>query len=89
MKKGFLIMMFLASGAWSAYAMAKEKSSAVYSPNCSAEDIRALAKDALVRISKNKTWGDNTKGFIVTLDLEQMSFSELTKKMHVKGCFTP
>ena len=62
-------------------------SSAIMSPNCSAEQIKELAGDALLSISKNQSWGDEVKGYIISLDTSKLTYGELAKKMMTAKCF--
>jgi len=84
MKKLLLIFLICFSNAICA---ANSDSSAILSPNCSEADIKAIAGDALLSISKNQSWGDEVRGYIVTLDTDKLSYSELAGKMNKKGCF--
>lgn len=70
-------------------AIAKETSSALYSPGCSQEQIKEMAGDALTKISKNQQWGNDSEGYIVTLDTDKMTFADLSKEMMKAGCFKP
>lgn len=62
-------------------------SSAIMSPNCSEAQIKEIAGDALLSISKNQEWGDEVKGFIIALDTNKMTYGELAKKMLAAKCF--
>lgn len=63
------------------------KASAIYSPGCNIEQIKELVGDALIKISPQQSWDNNTEGFIVTLDLDKMDYSELTMKMMKAKCY--
>ena len=65
---------------------AKISHSAVMSPSCSQQDIKAIAGDALKHISDKKEW-EHTQGYNIKLDEKKMTMGELTKKMFKKGCF--
>ena len=45
-----------------------------------------MAGNALINISDKQNWG-SSQGFIITLDLEKMNFSELARKMQKKHYF--
>lgn len=85
MKKSLIVALLLALSSTPSFA--KETASAIYSPNCTAKQLKEMAGDALVKISKNQAWSNDTKGFIVTLDTDKMSFADLAKKMQKAGCF--
>lgn len=63
------------------------KSSAIYSPGCTKEQIKQLAGDALTKISEQQNWDNHVEGYIVTLDLNKMDFSALTTKMMKSKCY--
>lgn len=70
-------------------ALAKKdyQTSALYSPSCDETALKKLAGKALIKISKQQNWANNTQGYIVTLDTSQLSFGDLTVKMAAKKCF--
>ncbi len=43
------------------------QASSIYSPGCNKEQIKQLAGEALVKISSQQNWANDTEGFIVTL----------------------
>lgn len=66
---------------------AADVKNAIFSPACSADDIKKIAEDALVNISERQNWGGQASGFLVTLNTDKMTFDTLTKAMQEKGCF--
>lgn len=62
-------------------------STAVMSPNCNEAQLKEIAGDALVSITENQSWDNEVKGFIISLDTNKMSYSDLIKKMQDKHCF--
>ncbi len=64
---------------------AKEESSALMSKNCDEAKIKELAGEALIKITV-QDWGNDLKGFTVTLNADKMTMKELTDKMHAAGC---
>lgn len=89
MKKGLLTTALIGICSLSANATFAENvdSSAIMSPNCSAEQIKEIAGDALISISKNQAWDDEVKGFIVSLDTNKLTYGDLAKKMMAAKCF--
>lgn len=64
----------------------KPQTSAVMSNHCDETQVKSLAGDALISITKGE-WGDaSLKGFNVTLDTTKMDFGALTKKLLDAGC---
>ena len=66
---------------------AEVESSAIMSPNCTALQLKSIAGDALQSISKNQSWGDEVKGYIISLDTSKLSYNDLVKKMQENNCF--
>lgn len=89
MKKDFLTLIAgIALAVTSGLAYADDvDAGAIMSPNCDADQIKDIAGDALLSISKNQSWGDEVKGYIVKLDTNKMSYNDLTRKMMQANCF--
>lgn len=64
------------------------KTSALYSPGCDEKQLKEIAGNALIKISKQQNWSKDTSGYILTLDLDKMTFMGLTQEMVKKKCFT-
>jgi len=64
-------------------AMAKTETKAMLSKSCSVAKVKQLSEGAAVRVVP----GAAATIVNVTLDTTKMSWVDLTKKMHVAGCF--
>lgn len=57
-------------------------------PHCSEEQMQNLAKDALLDLSiHTKASQIEPQTYTITLNVAQMTFPDLTKKMQKSGCF--
>ncbi|MBU0505390.1 MAG: hypothetical protein ABII18_06285 [bacterium] len=65
---------------------AEQQTNAVMSKSCDEAKIREIAGDAIIKIEA-KQWTAELRGFNITLDLNKLSFADLTKKMLDAGCF--
>jgi len=66
----------------------KAQTSAVMSNNCTPDQIKKLAGDAVIKINPTpNNPGTNYKSYNITLDINKMDFGALTKKMLDAGCF--
>lgn len=84
----YLVSLCLFTTLLSFSAIAKNvTTSAIMSPGCSAAQIKKLAGNALISISKQQHWR-TTHGYIIKLDTDKMKKHELIMKMNKEKCFT-